>query len=47
MPDYITLFCDMQEDGVDMTDVKWEEFEMGSAEALFEHIDSDNNFGVQ
>ena len=38
MPDYITVFCDMCEDGRELADAPWEEFMLAVAEMMFEHM---------
>lgn len=38
MPDYITMFCDMCDNGRDLSDAPWEEFMTAVAEIMFEHM---------
>ena len=38
MPDYIMLFCMLVDNGSDMSDVRWSDFQEAAAELLFEDM---------
>ena len=42
MYDYIELFCNLVENGNDMSDVNWSEFQEAAAISIYENADLEN-----